>query len=320
MNRSLTTTSLRSHTAVASGFLHKLAHNGTPFARWHQRYYVLYTDGLLRSYKSSRARHSHRVIQVGRKCLRVRFGSDTRSDECSRWPKDCPRELRFSIINSDREYHFYCESEKEFGIWRENLLQILSKLGSAHTSYMERRSSKLNGVPIWLDEKSDDSELSCNEQTTTGSREKLEERPLVEPEKKGERDDGSDSVDGYDTLGPADRSTTALTTVSDEESVGGHASDVAWDKKDIAESDFRMELNIEDYPADKIYMGKVTTNHHLKSDFATNDDISVKKDTAAQRNEAGTPLIMSNYSAQRGIDAAFLEVQKIIDETFNDMF
>lgn len=316
MNRSVTTTSLRSHTAVASGFLHKLAHNGTPFARWHQRYYVLYTDGLLRSYKSSRARHSHRVIQVGRKCLRVRFGSDTRSDECNRWPKDCPRELRFSIINIDREYHFYCESEKEFGIWRENLLQILSKLGSAHTSYVERRSSKLNGVPGWLDEKSDDSDLSCNEQTTTGSRERLEETPLIEPEKKGVGDDGSGSVDGYDTVGPAGRSITALTTVSDDESEpGGQSSDIAWDKKaNIAESGI-MELNSGDYPADKntaVYMEKVTINHHH---LTTNDDILVKR-----INEAEARVITSNYSAQQGIDAAFLEVQKIIDDTFNDMF
>lgn len=197
LNRSITTTSLRSHTAVASGFLHKLTHNGTPFARWHQRYYVLYTDGLLCSYKSSRARNSYRIIQVGRKCLRVRFGLDTRNDECNRWPKGVPRALCFSVINSDREYHFYCESEREFAIWRENLLQILGRLGSAHSSYVERRHSKLNGIANWLGDKSDDEYEASSIAPTIPSR---EETAWLEI---GEEEDVQKwvEVDGYDTVG-----------------------------------------------------------------------------------------------------------------------
>ena len=202
MNRSITTTSLRSHTAVASGFLHKLTHNGTPFARWHQRYYVLYTDGLLRSYKSSRSRSSNRVIHVGRKCLRVRFGTETRNDECSRWPKGCPRERCFSVINSDREFHFYCESEREFAVWQDNLLSILGRLGSAHTSYVERRGSKMNGVASWLDDKSeDDSSIA----PTPASSRKLgpamkKERADISQDLVDKESDGSE---GYDAVGPA---------------------------------------------------------------------------------------------------------------------
>lgn len=311
MNRSITTTSLRSHTAVASGFLHKLAHNGTPFACWHHRYYVLYSDGLLHSYKSSRARHSHRVIHVGRKCLRVRFGSDTRSDECRRWPKECPRELRFSIINSDREYHFYCESEREFGIWRESLSQILSKLGSAHSSYIERRSSKLNRPPGWVDEKSDDSEISCNEQTTTGSREKLEEAPLMKKkEGERERDDGSGLMDGYDSLEPAGTSTIALAAVSDHESEDEHASDIQLDRKrlnDIAESE---NMNSDDLLTGTEEIEKVAVNHHIMPGTTA---VLVKGDRAGLRYNTGSPVI-------QGIDAAFLEVQEIMDATFNEMF
>lgn len=310
MNRSITTTSLRSHTAVASGFLHKLAHNGTPFACWHQRYYVLYSDGLLHSYKSSRARHSHRVIQVGRKCLRVRFGSDTRSDECRRWPKECPRELRFSIINSDREYHFYCESEREFGIWRESLSQILSKLGSAHSSYIERRSSKLSKPPGWLEEKSD-SEISCNEQTASSSREKLEEAPLMETKEGAEREkgDGSGDLDGYDSLGPAGTSTIALATVSDHESEDGHASDTQLDRKRLNDITQSENMNSDDFLTGTEEIENVAVNHHMMGTTA----VLVKGDRAGLRYNGGPPVV------QR-IDAAFLEVQKIMDATFNEMF
>lgn len=304
MNRSITSTSLRSHTAVASGFLHKLAHNGSPFACWHQRYYVLYSDGLLRSYKSSRARHSHRVIQVGRKCLRLRFGSDTRSDECRRWPKECPRELRFSIINSDREYHFYCESKRQFGIWRESLSRILSKLGSAHSSYVERRSSRLRG---WVDEKSDDSDISCNEQTTTGSREKLEETPSTKKKGKRERDDVSSAMDGYDTLGPAGTSTTVLAAVTDHESEEDSAPDIKLDRKAVNDV---ANKNSEDFLTGTEEMGKMAVNYQI---MPSTTAILVKGERVDLRKNPGSPVIQE-------IDAAFLEVQKIMDATFNEMF
>ena len=209
MNRSLTTTSLRSHTAVASGYLHKLAHNGTPFAGWHQRYYVLYSDGVLRSYKSSRSRNSHRIIHVGRKCLRVRFGSDTRNDECCRWPKGGPRSRCFSIINSDREYHFYCDSEREFASWRESLQHTLVKLGSAHSSYVERRGSKMNRIADWLNSGSDEESQNSSTAATPASRKKG--RPWIEG--KGSQKWDKWEKYGYDAMG------TALPTDPDEMAV-----------------------------------------------------------------------------------------------------
>lgn len=75
------------HTAVASGYLYKIAHNGSIFAKWHRRYYVLYSDGLLFSYVSDRAKSSNRTIPVGRMCLRMKFGDGTSSEDCRFWPK-----------------------------------------------------------------------------------------------------------------------------------------------------------------------------------------------------------------------------------------
>ena len=119
------------HAAVASGYLYKIAHNRSIFARWHRRYYVLYSDGLLYSYKSDRSKSSHRTIPVGRMCLRMKFGEDTSYQDCHYWPKKSLRNLCFSIINSDRSYHFFCESEKELNSWRQHLLATLGKLTSS---------------------------------------------------------------------------------------------------------------------------------------------------------------------------------------------
>jgi len=120
----------RSHTAVASGYLFKVSHEGTPFAQWHRRYYVLYSDGLLYSFKNARSKASNRVIPVGRMCLRMKFGGDTTLEDCNSWPKGVPQRLCFSIINSDRSYHFFCDSEREFETWRDHLLGTLDKLAS----------------------------------------------------------------------------------------------------------------------------------------------------------------------------------------------
>ena len=119
-----------SHTAVASGYLFKVSHNGTPFARWHRRYYVLYSDGLLYSFKNARSKAFDRVIAVGRMCLRMKFGAETCAADCASWPKSVSRKLCFSIINSDRAYHFFCESEREFDSWRQHFLGTLDKLAS----------------------------------------------------------------------------------------------------------------------------------------------------------------------------------------------
>ena len=120
-----------SHTAVASGYLFKVSRNGTPFARWHRRYYVLYSDGLLYSFKNARSKAFDRVIPVGRMCLRMKFGSETSSEDCASWPKSVSQKLCFSIINSDRAYHFFCESEREFDSWQQHLLGTLDKLSSS---------------------------------------------------------------------------------------------------------------------------------------------------------------------------------------------
>ena len=126
-------TDVHGHTAIASGYLFKVAH---PLSRWHRRYYVLYSDGLLHSFKNDRARAANRVIPVGRLCLRMKFGADTTFEDCSSWPKKIPQKLRFSIINSDRAYHFVCESEREMEMWKRNLLGTLNKLTSSNRSWV----------------------------------------------------------------------------------------------------------------------------------------------------------------------------------------
>ena len=126
------------HTAVASGYLYKIAHNGSIFAKWHRRYYVLYSDGLLFSYVSDRAKSSNRTIPVGRMCLRMKFGDGTSSEDCRFWPKR-GRNLCFSVINSDRSYHFFCDSEKELNSWRQHLLGTLGKLASSSNWVLAER-------------------------------------------------------------------------------------------------------------------------------------------------------------------------------------
>ena len=310
MNRSITTTSLRSHTAVASGYLHKLTHNGTPFARWHQRYYVLYTDGLLRSFKSSRARNSHRVIPVGRKCLRVRFGVETRSDECSRWPKNCPRSLRFSVINSDREYHFYCESEREFAVWRDSFRQILTKLGSAHSSYVERRGSKLRPLD-WADGGKEDEDSSAAP-TPAGSLRYSKPRAAEKRRERGERaqkrtrEKETGVGEGYDSVGPEIPYTDL-------------------DEGEESEKDQNCQLSSTALSRGKENGRKFGGRVHQTQE-AREEDLPEGVSDSEVNGEVRWSL--SNYArgernASRQntntIDAAFFEVQAIIDETFNDM-
>lgn len=329
MNRSVTTTSLRSHTAVASGFLHKLTHNGTPLARWHQRYYVLYTDGLLCSYKSSRARNSHRIIHVGRKCLRLRFGLETRHDECSRWPKNRRRTQCFSIINSDREYHFYCDSEREFAIWRDNLRQILTKLGSAHTSYVERRNSKLlNGMTNWLD--GDD---SSTEPTPASLRklkpwvDKVDEDKETQAQELVENE-GSMTQDGYDTVDPAAVPYTNLDDGTCTE------SDI---EKNVDETEIQPDLLLgrkqvkRQLSKDRLEVDTNTDQVHTPSEDEALEQVSINDESnwtvpsyyndnnIMDSNDEVSMQKSTTYGALKGIDAAFLEVQNILDQTFNDM-
>ena len=327
MNRSLTTTSLRTHTAVASGYLHKLTHNGTPFARWHQRYYVLYSDGLLRSYKSSRARNSNRVIHVGRKCLRVRFGAETRRDECSRWPKHCPPSLRFSVINSDREYHFYCESEREFVVWRDSLRQILRKLGSAHSSYVERRGSKMAKGDR---DSASDNDSSTGAPTPAGSlrkskprarprytEEKRRER-LVEMERSKEKEIQTSFGDGYDSMGPA----IPYTDLDEEEEEESEKYEV--EKEDpLNEPQSSTEELLRQDPARKTeFATQNFTDDEVMPDLISEIRWSTSnygKRNKGSNREKSSRTKKSVGHTSREVEAAFLEVQAILDETFNDM-
>ena len=187
------TASHRSHTAVASGYLHKLAHSGSLLAHWHQRYYVLYTDGLLYSYKSSRARLSNRVIPVGRKCLRVRFGGETRGDEATRWQRD----LWFSIVNSDREFHFCCDSERDLLMWKESLLGTLDKLSSAHSSFLDRGS----GTALTRVQRQGETLKNSSIVRVEARKESEQEDKDGEEENRSRESGGNESLNAYDCVG-----------------------------------------------------------------------------------------------------------------------
>jgi len=121
--------------AIVSGYLHKLAHS--VLKTWHLRYYVLYSNGLLYSYHSDRSQSSHRIIPVGRLCLRLRFEKDTSKGDCRSWPKRVPVGQRFSIINSDRSYHFYTESHTELSKWKHHLQSTLHRLSSPSQALLD---------------------------------------------------------------------------------------------------------------------------------------------------------------------------------------
>ena len=319
MQRSITVTSLRSHTAVASGYLYKLARNGTPFARWHQRYYVLYSDGVLRSFKSCRSRNSHRVIHVGRKCLRVRFGVDTRSDECSHWPKNCPRSLCFSVINIDREYHFFCESEREFGVWRDRLEQILAKLGSTHSSYLERRSSKPHTA---VDDVEDDDFAAPPSASTLGI---LAQVSAIEKKKRAREDRAqkrtrqkyTDVGDAYDAVGPA----VSYRRLHEEEEEGRKKDPQP--KNTAPQSSYKIGANDDDYWGNVI-SGKETKEEQTLETISDHEDKCWSASNSAHTMQseemtASEERKVNSYHSTNGIEAAFLEVQAILDKTFNDM-
>lgn len=115
---------------IASGYLFKLARNKRYFSTWHRRYYVLYSDGTLYSFKNLRSSTINRTITIGRMCITIRLGEEVGDDDCSSWPSNIPKSLCFSIVNSDRSYHFVCESRREFERWEASLRDVLHNLQS----------------------------------------------------------------------------------------------------------------------------------------------------------------------------------------------
>lgn len=134
-----------SHRAVTSGYLHKLAKGGSPVQHWHRRYYVLYSDGLMYSYKNGRSVKANRTIPVGRLCLRMKFGSDTVE---SGWPSKAHVNLRFSLIHSNRAYHFYCENTEHFARWQHHLQLILTRFSSSSCEIPETEKSSPAHSPL----------------------------------------------------------------------------------------------------------------------------------------------------------------------------
>ena len=103
-------------------------------------------------------------------------------------------------------------------MWRENLLQTLGKLGSAHTSCVER-PSKLNGITRWLEGNSDNPE-NTSYAIPIGSKRERQEQEVETGETEGEKEWGENSegsVEGYDLVEPTSAEITEETEGSGTE-------------------------------------------------------------------------------------------------------
>ena len=160
------------HKAIASGYLYKLARGSSLGKVWHRRYYVLYSDGLLYSYHNARSKASHRTIPVGRLCLRMKFGKETVNGECSSWPRAVPVRQRFSLINTDRSYHFYADNDTDLGMWKQHLQSTLERLSSPSQALLD---NKPNGYPTADQEGAAKNFLQDESQIEGGCQETVEE-------------------------------------------------------------------------------------------------------------------------------------------------
>jgi len=146
----------------------------------------------------------------------MKFGEDTTLEDCNSWPKGVPQRLCFSIINSDRSYHFFCESEREFETWREHLLGTLDKLAS-HWSIDKGVSAR---VEVVVSDTTFHQNATPNPYTTD---------PKDQPEKAQTNDEADiqievESVEDelpYDKVGPANVGRHGGVTSDQVESEGG---------------------------------------------------------------------------------------------------
>ena len=117
-------------------------------------------------------------------------------DEARRWQRD----LCFSIVNSDREFHFCCDSERDLLMWKESLLATLDKLSSAHSSFLDRSS----GIALTQEQRLAET-LKNSSLVRAAARKETEQEK--EDEEEGEEEnrsresEGNESLNAYDCVG-----------------------------------------------------------------------------------------------------------------------
>lgn len=316
------------HWAVASGYLHKIAHNGTPFAQWHRRYYVLYSDGLLYSFKSARARSANRVIPVGRKCLRMKFEEDTSCDDCT-WPKNIPRKLCFSIINSDRSYHFICKSQREMEVWQKNLKETLGKF----TPSLARWE---NETPISVGEDSPEEENVL--ELTTCPKAIAGEQPTSEAAQvQRQQNDADEEVLPYDVVGEmrtmgANNKSGNSTSVHSSESSSSSLANVSTTVNASEENLLSVSRKLEEVEGDS---GEETEPFNSEEFLAAEEGTQTSDPEArafweemeaakgrghtSQEVSSGTPLEDEYTDTATEVEMAFKEVDWMVEAAFNDI-
>ena len=211
---------------IFRGVVFKLARNGRLLPSWHRRYAVLNSEGQLYLYSDETMRSVRRVVDLQNLCLRIKFANDTNDDYCSKWPKRVPKSNRISLINLDRTYHFYTESDEEALSWRRAFISIAGEssnwtLGRAPVSKSsleeERENVSTEHVShrIVLDVEDDVGHVSETIITVEEHEAELEEdkdrmQPLEPPGSEKKLDDSSEEEEeeeegefsGYDEVGP----------------------------------------------------------------------------------------------------------------------
>ena len=211
---------------IFRGVVFKLARNGRLLPSWHRRYAVLNSEGQLYLYTDETMRSVRRVVDLQNLCLRIKFANDTNDDYCSKWPKRVPKSNRISLINLDRTYHFYTESDEEALSWRRAFTSIAGEssnwtLGRAPVSKSsqeeERESVSTEHVShrIVLDVEDDVGHVSETIITVEEHEAELEEdkdrmQPFEPPGSEEKLDDSSEEEEGefsgYDEVGPTKQS------------------------------------------------------------------------------------------------------------------
>lgn len=260
---------------------------------------MLYSDGLLCSFKNARSSTLQRVIPVGRQCLRMRFGEKTLEGDC-RWPKRVAASLRFSVINSDREYHFCCESERDLAEWQYHLSSTLNKLSR---------------VTLSKDDSSDgesDSEQSDQERNSDDDDE--------------DRYYYNAAIMAEETMTPLEgKQHTGVSEVSSEEEEGSETRDkerepveVKYGEDETKTVSERMK-SITDFEQEKQSISMMKEN--------TTEENTSPADKEASEDEKTTALLLADWSSDSETEAdndiimvhKQNKVDKIVEESFNQM-
>lgn len=214
---------------IFRGIVFKLARNGRMLPSWHRRYAVLNSEGQLYLYTDETMRSVRRVIDLQNLCLRIKFAEDTTDDYCNKWPKRTPKTRRISLINMDRTYHFYTDTDEEAVSWKD---AFASTAGTSSNWTLEtalkrpQTSEQANGLSQLLphavlnlqDEEGDHVSETIltvgGDEREESDREDNENLQPLEPPTSGgklmnETDDSGEEEEfsGYDEVGPREKTT-----------------------------------------------------------------------------------------------------------------